>query len=122
LSFDHEVARLAELGIAKSPRWVAIDDNTAGYDILSYDRGPLEPISRLVEVKSTIQSPLRFFVSRNEWNLANRSGTAYTFHVWDLRADQPRLYERTAAQVGMHIPLDQGKGKWTVAEIPVGQG
>ena len=34
LSITHEEKRLADLGIPRAPRWVAIDDNGAGYDIL----------------------------------------------------------------------------------------
>ncbi|WDR02384.1 hypothetical protein PSQ19_17495 [Devosia algicola] len=37
LSLDYERVRLAELGISEEPKWVALDDNSAGYDIQSYD-------------------------------------------------------------------------------------
>ncbi|WP_183664872.1 DUF3883 domain-containing protein [Phyllobacterium trifolii] len=52
--------------------------------ILSYDAGEEEPVARLIEVKSTIASPLRFFVTRNEWDTCQNMGVAYRFHVWDL--------------------------------------
>jgi Protein NO VEIN, C-terminal len=119
LTFDHEIARLARLGIAASPRWVAVDNNTAGYDILSYDPGEFGPVNRLIEVKSTIVSPLRFHVTRNEWEQAQKAGTAYQFHIWDLGATPPQLHERAVAQVQPHIPSDQRNGRWTGAEIPV---
>jgi len=120
LSLAHEVLRLKAMGIMKQPQWVAIEDNTVGYDILSYDSGQFGPVNRLIEVKSTVWSPLRFIVSRNEWAQGVKFGAAYHFHIWDLAQSPPRLYERTLAQVLPHIPSDNEKGKWTNASIPVG--
>lgn len=122
LTFDHEITRLNALGISLSPKWVAIDDNTAGYDILSFDPSEPSPRNRLIEVKSTIASPLRFYVTRNEWEQALKFGDAYHFHIWDLAPTPPRLFQRTAAQIKPHIPEDQANGKWATAEIPVGAG
>jgi hypothetical protein len=51
LSLAHERERLASLAIAREPRWVSIEDNSAGYDILSYSVGSVEPTNRLIEVK-----------------------------------------------------------------------
>ncbi|BDV36590.1 protein NO VEIN domain-containing protein [Methylocystis iwaonis] len=53
------------LGINMPPVWMAVEDNTAGYDIQSFDMGAEGPVVRLIEVKSTIASPLSFFLSRN---------------------------------------------------------
>lgn len=120
LTLCFERARLSRLAIEIEPRWIAIEDNTAGYDVLSYDPGAFGPTNRLIEVKSTIASPLRFFVTRNEWEKALKFGAAYHFHIWDLAAIPPRLYERTSATIHPHIPNDQAHGKWATAEIPVG--
>lgn len=120
LSLEHETARIKQLGITSLPRWIAIDDNTVGYDILSYDPGEFGPVNRLIEVKSTIASPLRFYVTRNEWEQALKFGPAYHFHIWQLASMPPRLHERTVSQIQPHIPSDHENGKWTVAEIPVG--
>jgi hypothetical protein len=120
LSLIHETSRLRELGITLPPRWTAIEDNQAGYDIHSYDKGIVEPTARLIEVKSTIASPLRFMLTRHEWDQAVKFGTAYHFHVWDMTANPPRLFERTAAAIAPHVPSDNEKGKWKIAEIPIG--
>ena len=117
LSLEYEKARLRRLGIDRSPQWIAFDDNTVGYDILSYDRGQFQPVNRLIEVKSTIASPLRFFLSRNEWETAAKFGDRYFFHIWDLRG--PQLYERTVKDITLKIPFDNESGRWTHAEIPV---
>jgi hypothetical protein len=119
LSLEHESKRLAALGIPHKPQWISIEDNTAGYDVLSYDLGPVEPVNRLIEVKSTIASPLRFFLTRNEWEKASEFGQAYHFHIWDLQAQPPRQYQRTAADIAPHAPTDNERGEWKNAEIPV---
>jgi hypothetical protein len=120
LTLMREISRLAALGIQRQPKWIAIEDNTAGYDVLSFDPGEYEPKNRLIEVKSTVASPLRFFLTRNEWEKALKYGDSYHFHVWDMSPDEPRLYERTTAQIAPHIPKDQERGKWANAEIPLG--
>jgi hypothetical protein len=70
LSIQYERERLTKLSIPFEPRWMAIEDNTAGYDVLSYNPGSSEPVNKLIEVKSTIASPVRFFLTRNEWEQA----------------------------------------------------
>ncbi len=120
LSIAHERARLKALGIDKEPEWKGLDDNFAGYDVLSFDPGEFAPTNRMIEVKSTVASPLRFIVSRNEWEQALKFGPAYLFHVWDMQKNPPVLYERTSEQVAAHVPTDNEKGKWKAAEIPLG--
>jgi len=116
-SLAYEATRIASLGIERGPVWMSIEDNTAGYDILSYDRGAEGPVARLLEVKSTIASPLRFFVSRNEWETCQKMAAAYHFHIWDMK--NGTLFERTASDVAPHIPQDQGIGRWTSVEIKI---
>ena len=120
LTINHEEKRLNELGISKPPKWPGLDDNYAGYDVLSYDIRNGHEVNRMIEVKSTVASPLRFYLSRNEWKTAVDAGDAYFFHVWDMAAVPPKLNEFTVAQVRPHIPVDNEKGKWSNAEIPIG--
>lgn len=120
MSLEYEARRMKARGIDQVPVWMSIEDNTAGYDIRSFDAGSDGPIARLIEVKSTIASPLRFFLSRNEWETAKKYGPAYCFHVWDLQG--PQLHERTVAEILPHIPTDNEKGKWSNAMIPIIQG
>jgi hypothetical protein len=119
LTMEYERERLKSLGIEKEPEWKGLDDNFAGYDVLSYDPGKFAPTNRMIEVKSTIASPLRFIVSRNEWEQAVKFGPAYLFQVWDMQKLPPVLHERTTVQVAAHIPSDNEKGKWKTAEIPL---
>jgi hypothetical protein len=117
-TLDYEAKRLAKLGINATPRWVSVDDNKLGYDILSFDNGPDGPISRVLEVKSTIASPPRYFVTRNEWEVCKKMGNAYLFHIWDMKTGN--LFERRYADVEPHIPCDRNTGRWSVAEIRIG--
>ncbi|MBC6717500.1 DUF3883 domain-containing protein [Aurantimonas sp. DM33-3] len=119
LTLNHERARLINIGIDKEPEWPGFDDNFAGYDVLSYDQGEAGLQNRLIEVKSTTVSPLRFILTRNEWNKAAQTGNAYIFHVWDMRKKAPVLHVRTVADVAPHIPSDNGKGTWNNVAVPV---
>lgn len=119
LSLNYEREKLIKKGIYEEPKWMAIEDNTAGYDILSYEKGEFGLINKLIEVKSTIASPLRFFITRNEWERALEIGDTYIFHIWNLQPNPPFLYIRKAADIAPHIPQNNEKGKWTVAEIPI---
>lgn len=120
LTIDHEINRLQEIGIEREPVWKGLDDNYAGYDVLSYDLEDGKEVRRMIEVKSTVASPLRFILSRPEWKKADEVGEAYLFHVWDMAANPPNLYERTVEQIRPHIPTDNEKGKWSNAAIPIG--
>jgi hypothetical protein len=117
LSLDYERARLASLGISRAPKWIAVDDNGAGYDILSYDSGPVEPTNRLIEVKSSTQDPPRIILTRGEWNAAVKFGDVYVFHIWSL--PDKVLVERRIADIMKHIPSDKGLGSWTHVEISI---
>ena len=120
LTWESEKQRLLAIGIEIDPVWVGLDDNTAGYDILSYEPQGSGTINKLIEVKSTVASPLRFYVTRNEWNQALKAKDSYFFHVWDMQKNPAVLHVRTVEQVEPHIPTDNEKGKWSNAEIPVG--
>ena len=119
LTIEREIERLATIGIHKRPEWKGLDDNYAGYDVLSFDlKGDVE-VNRMIEVKSTNVSPLRFILSRNEWKKADEIGEAYVFHLWDMTSNPPNLYVRTVEEVRPHIPSDNGKGKWSNVIIPL---
>jgi hypothetical protein len=120
LTMYHEMQRLAALGINKTPEWKGLDDNFAGYDVLSYDIGEFGLINRMIEVKSTVSSPMRFYLTRHEWEQALKSGPAYIFHIWDMSKSPPLLYVRIVSEIAAHVPTDNEKGKWSSAEIPLG--
>ena len=120
LTLELERDRLQKLGIKEQPRWVGLDDNTKGYDVLSYEIAPSGLVNKLIEVKSTTASPLRFRLTRNEWSQAEKYADAYVFHIWDMQKAPPILHIRTVEQVKPNVPKDNAKGKWRDAEIAVG--
>ena len=119
LTLDREKTRLQDQGIDKEPEWLGLDDNFAGYDVLTYDRGHSGLINRLIEVKSTIASPPRFVLSRNEWRQATKSSDSYSFHIWEMQREPPRLHVLTVNDVAPHIPKDRGLGNWREVEVRV---
>ena len=88
------------------PRWIALDDNSAGYDVHSFDEGPVEPIAKLIEVKSCARRPSEIFLTRNEWETALEREPNYRFHIWIL--PERELIELTPSDVADHVPQDRG--------------
>lgn len=118
LTFFFETQRLRALGIRDKPRWMALDDEGLGYDVLSYDLlsdGAL--VNRMIEVKACSGLGLEVYVTRGEWQLASEVGEAYRFHVWHLPSQ--RLSEFTVSDLAPHVPQDQGVGAWQQVRIPL---
>jgi hypothetical protein len=114
LSLRLEMETLKKLGISKAPRWISLDDNLAGYDILSYRPNVGNGETKaFIEVKATYSADRAFFLTRREWDFAERSGSAFEFHFWHL-PDQS-LYRATVNEVSKSIPLDRGLGRWDQA-------
>jgi hypothetical protein len=97
------------------PRWISIDDNTAGYDVHSFDQGPVEPVAKLIEVKSCSRRPQEIFLTRNEWETAMQMAPHYRFHIWIL--PEERLIELTPEDMERHVPQDRGDGVWQITRI-----
>lgn len=115
LSYRHEQERLQSLGISEHPKWIAIEDNGAGYDILSYDQTQYGLRNRLIEVKSTTNEATRLVLTRGEWETALRFGAAYCFHIWKLPSEE--LTVKSVEEIAFHIPSDFGKGVWQEVKI-----
>lgn len=80
--------------LARKVRWVAQEDGDgAGYDILSFDSSGAE---RLVEVKTTRGSQTTpFFLTRNEYALAEERADAFKLMRLYSFAQDPRMFELT---------------------------
>ena len=71
-------------------QWVALDDDSLGYDIRNAGSTP----ERCIEVKGSQRSDARFFLSSNEWNVGHELGDAYEIHFWGgISLTRPRLEE-----------------------------
>lgn len=117
LSLAYERKRLASLGVAEHPKWVALDDNSAGFDIQSYDQTEYGLKNRLIEVKTSRRSPPRMILSRGEWEAAVKYGEAYSFHFWELPSE--KLTVLTVADIARHVPEDRANGRWSELEIQI---
>jgi hypothetical protein len=115
LSFEHERARLRRLGIVNEPRWVSLDDNYLGYDILSFDMRDGMLVQRLIEVKSSSRVPPRLILTRNEWKRAQRTPNQCVIHLWKMPGRD--LTEVQIDEFAGHVPQDCGSGTWQSVEI-----
>lgn len=112
MSLIHEEART---GI--KPRWVAVDSNQDGYDILSV-RAADDRTFVSIEVKSSrggISGTLH--LTRHEWEIA-LDRPLHLFHLWDLSCAPPRLATVGMDEMAAHIPTDVGAGGWKSVEVP----
>jgi len=113
LTISHEENRTG-----RKPKWVGIDNNEDGYDVLSIiDVGDSRSLS--IEVKtSTMGSAGSFYLTRNEWERSQEAEN-HVFHLWDIRANcQPSLAVISPLEMQAHIPTDVGSGNWNSAKIP----
>jgi Domain of unknown function (DUF3883) len=111
LSFQLETETLQRLGISEVPVWISIEDNTAGYDILSHRRSEAGLLSKLfIEVKATTTTEHVFILTRHEWEVAAQAGSNFRFHFWYL--PMPAVWIATVEDVAIHIPTDHGSGSW----------
>ena len=102
----------------RKPKWVAIDNNEDGYDVLSIvaldDQRSLS-----IEVKTSTMGRLgSLHISRNEWERTVETEN-HVFHLWSIQANcEPSLAVISPQEMQSHIPDDQGSGKWESVEIP----
>lgn len=102
---------------SRAPRWIALDSNEDGYDILS--TLCLEDTSKLcIEVKASQQGMSgQIFLTRNEWETAQVL-LNYKMYLWDVSTIHPRLAVLDIPILSEHIPVDQNDGHWQTACIP----
>jgi hypothetical protein len=113
LTFEFETLRT---GI--QPKWVGVDNNADGYDLLSViARG--DPRSVSIEVKaSTLGMQGSFHLTRNEWERAC-DVDHHLFHLWAIDERQERLLACiTPTQMSAHMPINSGAGSWETVEVP----
>lgn len=113
LTLAYEEARTG-----RKPKWVALESNEDGYDVLSVvNRNDTRLLS--IEVKaSSAGINGAFHLTRHEWDRAQES-ELHCFHLWDIRANtEPTVAIVTSKDIQPHIPLDSGVGAWEVIEVP----
>ena len=118
-SFELESVRLNSDPLAPLVEWVALDDNSLGYDIRSFQRLGTDIVPKLVEVKACATNSLEFYLTRHECTVARRDPTRYWLHLWNLASGS--LVEVPWRDIEPLVPLDTHRGQWTDARIRWGQ-
>jgi hypothetical protein len=112
LTIAHEEDRTGQ-----KPKWVAVNSNSDGYDVLSIVGGG-DHRSLSIEVKTTTQGlASALHLSRNEWEMAQER-MAHLFHLWDIKCAPAKLAKVTVEEMSRHVPADTGTGKWEFVAIP----
>jgi hypothetical protein len=117
LTIIYETSRLADLGFTENyPRLISIENNSAGYDVLSIDIDAAGNVYEIqIEVKATTTNQIRFIVTRNEWETACQNSTSYRFYIWKLGKESPAIL--FVDDLISHIPVDNGGGRWQDVEL-----
>ncbi len=112
LTIKHEEARTG-----CKPKWVAVNNNADGYDVLSVV-GEEDARALSIEVKTSSMGMSGWLhLTRNEWEMAQER-ERHLFHLWDVRSDPPRLAKVLAPVMLDHVPADAGRGRWEVVKVP----
>jgi hypothetical protein len=112
LTLIHEEARTGA-----KPRWIAIDNNQDGYDVLSV-RAADDRAFLSIEVKASRSGRNgSLHLTRHEWEIA-LDRRFHLFHLWDLSCAPPKLASVGMDEMGAHVPVDAGAGGWEMVEVP----
>ena len=108
--------RYEQKRVGRTPMWVSIDTNFAGYDLLSVED---QCTQRRIEVKSSEKpfSIADFIISKNEWDVASCAIDTYYFHLWLLNP-HPKVAVVRAKEMASHVAQNQGAGLWISVMVP----
>lgn len=93
--------------VDKLLKWVSIEDDDAGYDILSYDINTMQPI--YIEVKTTTSSKLTpFYMSEGELAFSKENASQYhLYRVYNFEKDIAEYFELTGdISVSANVQID----------------
>lgn len=118
LSMEYERKKLISLEMSEfEPKKISVKNSTAGYDIESWEKGEDGvPRKIYIEVKYSERKHCRFFLTRNEYDTAERLKDDYLLHYWqkdkinnlDLRPTE----EITFDWLKENVPIDNGKNSF----------
>ncbi len=98
LVIGYEKERLTKLGrsdLAEKIRWVSKEDDSTGYDIISFDIGEFNNIcEKYIEVKSTEENDTNaFYISENELNVMEKLKNQYfIYRVYNVKSNNPKVF------------------------------
>lgn len=93
----HERDFLKEHGrkdLASKIRWVSQEDDTLGYDILSFDKNGNK---KYIEVKTTsshTSNNIEFYLSANQYNIAKQQSNYFIYLVFNITSEEPKIWKR----------------------------
>ena len=95
---------------------MSIHNPSAGYDVLSYRENDQKNIYEIyIEAKSDKNYSNSFYLTRNEFNQAERYKEAYIIYLWRGDDSQPRkIYFE---ELEKNTPKDRGGSEWKEAFI-----
>lgn len=113
LSYDFEDAR-----VGNPPEWVALDNDSLGYDLISQVSSDNET-NLYIEAKASERSldMAELHFSRNEWDTLNRLSNVQV-HLWWLFGSHKKHFILSIEELRVHVPVDKGEGKWKEFRCP----
>jgi hypothetical protein len=111
-TMEWEISRLRGLHIEAPPVWTSLNDNSAGYDIRSWDTLATSSerlLTRYIEVKSYAGSSPRFFVTGNEVRVGEQHSSAYFLYVWSSKGTEPLVIPWLELQP--YLPCDSDRAQ-----------
>lgn len=106
-SLEFERSRLHALQCPREPVWIAVQDNSAGFDLESWDIGPDGWTPIAIEVKS-FSGRRAFYLTRHEYETAQRLGGSYRLHLWV----DDELLVIAGADIVATSPSDGALSRW----------
>ena len=89
LTLKYEINKLNEIDINKQPLLKSIDDETLGYDILSFRKSSKGIYEIYIEAKFSNNN--KFFLTKNEWNTARKYMKNYFIYFWNDDYMNPKI-------------------------------
>jgi uncharacterized protein DUF3883 len=106
LSYEHQRT-------GHRPRWQGFETSYGGYDVLSVRDGE-DQESLKIEVKASDRNfpYAEIHLTEHEWITASKSIGSYLFHIWLFNEVHPRLFAVDSNTIVVHVPTNQGRGRW----------
>ena len=98
LVIDYEKERLTRLGrsdLAEKIKWVSKEDDSIGYDIISFDIGEFNEVQeKYIEVKSSAENDTyAFYISTNELKVMEiLNKQYYIYRVYNVKSNNPKVF------------------------------
>jgi hypothetical protein len=110
----YEIDKLNKLHIKKKPRWISYEDNTAGFDILSWDENENEIF---LEVKTTNNSNGLFYLTKNEWRFSISKKKKYFIYVWIQDQSEPKIITYDELNSNKFKIEDSSNAEWQTIKV-----